>query len=153
MENFKFSYNLIVSGKEENIKKLWVAFNNMDYYKKLYKKEFNYFFGLRSSWFALIWLYWVDNASNEEYRETAVSVFNRQLKDKKFHRVHFSKMGDIYPYNPLFCMRESYKTSIIRVNIYEEDKEYCIKRIREMLKLFGLQMNVQQYKNQGNINI
>ena len=153
MEHLKFSYNLVVSGKEENIKKLWVAFNNMDYYKKLYKKEFDYFFGLRNSWFALIWLYWVDNASNEEYRETAVSVFNRQLKDKKFHRVHFSKMGDIYPYNPLFCMRESYKTSIIRVNIYEEDKEYCIKRIREMLKLFGLQMNVQQYKNQGNINI
>ena len=138
---------------EENIKKLWVAFNNMDYYKKLYKKGFNYFFGLRSSWFALIMLYWGDNVFSEDCRESAMSIFNRQLKDKKFHRVHFSKMGGIYPYNPLFCMREIYKTSIIKVNIYEEDKEYCIKKIREMLKLFGLQMNVQQYKNQGNIDI
>ncbi len=153
MDALKFSYNIVVYGKEENIKKLWMAFNNMDYYKRLYRKEFDYFFGLRNSWFALIMLYWCDNAFSEDCRKSAMSIFNRQLKDKKFHRVHFSKMGDIYPYNPLFCMRESQKTSIIKVNIYEENKEYCIKRIREILKLFGLQMCVQQYKNEGNLDI
>ena len=153
MESLKFSYNIIVYGKEENIKRLWMAFNNMDYYKRKYRNEFDYFFGLRNSWFSLIWLYWVDNASNLDYRETAVSVFNKHLRDKKFHRIYFSKMGGIYPYNPIFCYKESDNCSIIKVNIYEENKEYCLHKIREILKLFGLSMYIQQYKNEGQMDI
>lgn len=159
MEALKYSYNIVVSGKEENLKKLWMAFNNMDYYKRKYKNGFNclngfnYFFGLRNSWFSLIWLYWVENASSEENRGIAISIFNDHLRDKKFHKVYFKKMGGIYPYNPIFCYKESDNCSIIKVNIYEENKEYCLHKIREILKLFGLSMYIQQYKNEGHMDI
>lgn len=91
-------FNVFIKGDLEELYLFQLSLERMENNRKAFKKDFNYFKGMRDSWFPLVLLEKVTSFGSVEYKHQVCDTFNILMGYPEFQSYYvdkYEKKGDV----------------------------------------------------------